>query len=136
MKVLVIYDGYIRIGPAKGGIPAALFNLTKAIVQEGHEVTILERKDKDSDSTLEQIDGIRFVRLNVKKRAAGGNDVLYRFPFGLIRVVIDGLAWAYRANRWLGEQGDAPGSNGNTRWQGKLPCILPAPFSDAKGSNT
>ncbi len=106
MKILVIYDGYTKIGPDKGSIPAALFNLTKAMVQEGHEVTILERKDKGSDGELEQIDGIRFVRLKVRKRAGGGNEVLYRFPFGLIKVVTDGIAWALSANRWLSRQDD------------------------------
>jgi glycosyltransferase involved in cell wall biosynthesis len=42
----------------------------------------------------------------VKKRVSGANEALYNFPFNLIRVVLDGVGWALRANRWLSEQGE------------------------------
>jgi len=100
MNILVIYDGYSKIGP-KGSVLSVVFHLSKTLVQMGHNVTILERKGTKEDKSIEHIEGIRFVRLNARKLASSGNEVLYNFPFNLVHVILDGLVFARSVSSWL-----------------------------------
>jgi len=100
MNILQIYDGYSKVGPESGAM-AVVFQLSKHLVQAGHQVTILERKNLETDAGVEYIDGIKFVRLESKKRTWGAADVIYRFPLGLVDIILDGIMFAVKVNRYL-----------------------------------
>jgi glycosyltransferase involved in cell wall biosynthesis len=100
LNILVIYDGYKKVGSG-GGVPEIAFHLARNLVRMRQNVTLLERKSREDEATEEMIDGVRFVRLLVKKRVAGANEVLFNFPVGLLRVFTDNLFFGFAINRWL-----------------------------------
>jgi len=100
MNILQVYDGYSKVEPESGAMAVA-FQLSKHLAQAGHKVTIVERKGDKEDPDVEYCEGIKFVRLEARKRGSSAFDVVYRFPFGLVDVVVDGFRFAAKVNRYL-----------------------------------
>jgi|GEM_PF-5949460 len=71
MNIAQISNGYIRIPPKKcGSIGSVIFNVSKYLSKECHDVTIFDRKYSKEDLDVEYIDGIRIIRVDtlMKKR--------------------------------------------------------------------
>ena len=103
MRILHIYDSD-RGEKALAGesSPSTVaFYICKHLAEKGYDVTILERKYKETDLSVEYIEGIRFVRLEAKKRA----DIPYRelknLPFGPLRLVLDATEFAIKIKNFL-----------------------------------
>ena len=105
MRIVHIYDGHEMIFPIEEGSPASIaFELAKHAVKEGHDVTILERGWRGL-SHEEDIQGVKIKRIDLKI----GSDIPYKEvpyreiqkPQGLIRLVLDRIDFALKANKFL-----------------------------------
>ena len=68
MNILQVGTGTVKIPPQKyGGIESHIFYTSKHMVRAGHNVTILDIKETKADPDIEYIDGIKFVRLHIKR---------------------------------------------------------------------
>lgn len=93
MNVIQISDGYVKIPPEKGGpIESVIFNISKKMVEQGHKVTIFERKQSEKDSIEEYIDGIKIIRLNTRK---------IDNKSGLISIALSSIDFAFKFNEYI-----------------------------------
>jgi len=58
MNLLVIYDGYTKVDPNVGSASSAAFYTSKHLVEMGHNVTVLERRNSIMEPAVEHIEGI------------------------------------------------------------------------------
>ena len=103
MRILHIYDSDVgeRALPDQGSGPASVtFYLSKYMAKEGHDVTILERRCNNLPP-LEYIEGIRFVRLDAKKRSGAPFKEIRNLPFGLLRLILDSTEFAIKVNNYV-----------------------------------
>lgn len=103
MKILHIYDSD-RGEKALAGASSpstVVFYISKYLAEKGHDITVLERKYVETDPSVEYIDGMKFVRLEAKKRADIPYKEMKKFPFGLLRLILDGFEFAAKINRFL-----------------------------------
>jgi nucleoside-diphosphate-sugar epimerase len=106
MKILHIYDSD-RGEKALAGESSpstVVFYISKYLAEKGHDVTVLERKYRETDPPGEYIDGVKFVRLEAKKRAGIPYNEIKKFPFGHLRLILDGIEFAAKINRFLKER--------------------------------
>jgi len=103
MKILHVFDDYGTPGEralaGEGSVPTVIYYLAKYTVQKGHDVTILER-DFGRLPKEEEIDGIRYVRINANKLPAAPYKLI-KSPIGLLRLLEDGFDIARKINRFL-----------------------------------
>lgn len=99
MKILHIYDEVQIFDevPLNRGIYAIIFNISKCLVNKGHDVTVLIRREREDNK---YIDGIRVIQLKSIKIA----DIAYieseKF-FGPLRMALDySLVWT-KINRFF-----------------------------------
>lgn len=105
MKILHIYDSD-RGEKALAGESSpstVVFYISKYIAEKGHDVTVLERKYTETDPPVEYIDGVKFVRLKAKKRTDIPHKEIKKVPFGHLRLILDGIEFAVKINRFLKE---------------------------------
>jgi glycosyltransferase involved in cell wall biosynthesis len=105
MKILHIYDSD-RGEKALAGESSpstVVFYISKYSAEKGHDVTVLERKYQETDPSVEYIDGVKFVRLEAKKRADIPYKEIKKLPFGPLRLILDGITFAVKINRFLKE---------------------------------
>ncbi len=76
MKIVQISSGYY---PDLGGIEAHIQLLSEALVQRGHQVTVLAESRRRDLAPVEWIDGVEVRRFPAVGRG------LYRYPSGLLR---------------------------------------------------
>ena len=103
MRILHIYDSD-RGEKALAGesSPSTVaFYICKHLAEKGYDVTILERKYRETDLPIEYIEGIRFVRLEAKKRANIPYKELKNLPFGPLRLVLDATEFAIKIKNFL-----------------------------------
>lgn len=104
MKILHIYDEYDD--PKEGSVPPIIFNTSRYIVEKGHDVTILvlEREKVENfrfGPSMEYKTNVRFVRLKAKKFASKPYNEINKFPFGPLRLILDGITSAITINKFL-----------------------------------
>jgi len=104
MNILMIYDGYTKVDPDIGSVAKVAFYISKYMVKLGHNVTILERQNSATEPATEYIDGIRFVRIESKRLASHPLKEIGHFPLGPVRLIIDGIRFALKANKYLGQK--------------------------------
>jgi glycosyltransferase involved in cell wall biosynthesis len=64
MKIVLVSGGWNTVPPREGGgAEAYLFNLAKQLMRMGQEVTVLDRKYPQNESTIEYVDGVKIIRL-------------------------------------------------------------------------
>jgi glycosyltransferase involved in cell wall biosynthesis len=105
MKILHIYDSD-RGEKALAGESSpstVVFYISKYLAEKGQDITVLERKYIETDPPVEYIDGVKFVRLEAKKRADIPFKEMKKFPFGPLRLILDGIEFAVKINRFLKE---------------------------------
>jgi len=94
MNILQLDEGYedLPIPPEKiSSIDSVMFNISKCMVEMGHEVTILKRKVTTKVPTTKYVEGINIVQLNV--RTISSNTLFARS--------LNGISFAVEANRFL-----------------------------------
>ena len=67
MNILHVSRGQVKITPQGTGFEGHIFHISKHTTQLGHRVTILDRQYSRKDSTLEYLDNIEVIRLDVKQ---------------------------------------------------------------------
>lgn len=106
MNILHIYDDY---GPVLGGgsAPTVVLNLSRHMVRLGAEVSIIERKNREEDCYIEHIDGIKFIRIEAKKRVPCPLIALNENPIlGPFRFILDCIEFAVKVNKYLNGKED------------------------------
>jgi len=105
MKILHIFDDYGTPGEralaGEGSVPAVVYYLAKYAAEKGHDVTILER-DFGALPKEEEIDGIRYIRINADKLPAAPYKLI-KSPVGLAKLLRDGFDVAVKTSRFLKE---------------------------------
>jgi len=105
MKILHIFDDYGTPGEralaGEGSVPTVVYYLAKYAAEKGHDVTILER-DFGALPKEEEIDGIRYIRINADKLPAAPYKLI-KSPAGLAKLLRDGFDVAAKINRFLKE---------------------------------
>ncbi len=103
MRILHIYDSDRgeKALAGEGSVPYIVYYLAKCAAEKGHDVTVLERKYAETDPPVEYIDGVKFVRLEAKKRADIPYKEMMKIPFGPLRLILDGIEFAVKINRFL-----------------------------------
>jgi len=98
MNILHIYDEY---GPVLGGgsAPTVVLNLSRTMVEWGHNVTVVERRHENEPLT-ECVDGVKFIRIESKKRASFPAREL-ESPLGVAKLAIDGVEFAFKVKSFL-----------------------------------
>ena len=103
MKILHIFDDYGTPGEralaGEGSVPTVVYYLAKYAAEKGHDVTILER-DFGTLPKEEEIDGIRYIRINADKLPAAPYKLI-RSPAGLMRLFSDSVSMALKIDRFL-----------------------------------
>ncbi|OGN88777.1 MAG: hypothetical protein A2Z74_03165, partial [Chloroflexi bacterium RBG_13_46_9] len=93
MKIVQISGGEIKIPTSVGGgVETFIFNLSKELYKNGHNVTILDRKYSPSDLDTEKIEGITIKRLK-----AG----IFNVPGSTIDFVLGQVVYAFKINKYL-----------------------------------
>jgi len=68
MNIVNVTGGELRIPVRQGGgAEAYIFNISKCLSQNGHDVTVLDRKYSITDPDFEYIDGVKIVRLQARR---------------------------------------------------------------------
>jgi len=105
MKILHIFDDYGTPGEralaGEGSVPTVVYYLAKYAAEKGHDVTILER-DFGALPKEEEIDGIRYIRINADKLPAAPYELI-KSPAGLAKLLKDGFDLAVKTSRFLKE---------------------------------
>jgi|GEM_PF-5598758 len=106
MKILHIFDDYGTPGEralaGEGSVPTVVYYLAKYAAEKGHDVTILER-DFGTLPKEEEIDGIRYIRINADKLPAAPYELI-KSPVGLTKLLRDGFDVAVKTSRFLKEK--------------------------------
>ncbi|MCX8000799.1 MAG: glycosyltransferase family 4 protein, partial [Leptospiraceae bacterium] len=104
MRVLHVYDGHERVYPGEGSVPSIVYELSRTLVKEGIEVTILERR-WEGTKYREEIDGINFERFDLKISSNKSNEEIVAREIkkftGLFKFIIDRAVFALKANKFL-----------------------------------
>ena len=103
MRILHIYDsdrGEKALAGESSPSTVAYY-ISKCLAEKGHDVTILERRYLKTDLVVEYIEGVRFVRLDAKKRADIPYKELKNLPLGPLRLVLDASEFAVKINKFL-----------------------------------
>ena len=105
MKILHIFDDYGTPGEralaGEGSVPTVVYYLAKYAAEKGHDVMILER-DFGTLPKEEEIDGIRYIRINADKLPAAPYELI-KSPVGLAKLLRDGFDVAVKTSRFLKE---------------------------------
>jgi glycosyltransferase involved in cell wall biosynthesis len=100
MKILQIADGYGKIGLEESNpIERVIFEVSRNLVQLGHDVTILERKDLTQNNS-DELYGINIVRLD-KKRASSKDLFNLNSPTVLPTLLADGIKFSHSINKYI-----------------------------------
>jgi glycosyltransferase involved in cell wall biosynthesis len=68
MNIVQVSGGELRIPVEKGGgSEEYILNISKCLAKMGNEVTILDRKYSSTDADVEDVDGVKIVRLKARK---------------------------------------------------------------------
>jgi len=98
MNVLQVGTGAIKIPPQKyGGVELYIYRISRHIVNAGHSVTILDMKESTVDPDIENIDGIKFVRLHTKRVRIPSRS----FIVGYIVRAINTMLFALKVNSYI-----------------------------------
>jgi glycosyltransferase involved in cell wall biosynthesis len=98
MKIIHVSDGYRRINSRAGSsIERVIFEVSKALVNLGCEVTVLERK-LPGMKDFEELEGLQIIRLD-KRRADVSDLFSLNSPIGLLRIILDGFVFALSSKR-------------------------------------
>jgi len=98
MNVLQVGTGAIKIPPQKyGGVELYIYRISRHIVNAGHSVTILDMKESTVDPDIENIDGIKFVRLHTKRASIPSRS----FIVGYIVRAINTMLFALKVNSYI-----------------------------------
>ena len=102
MNILQVGTGAIKIPPEKyGGTEFYPYRISKDIVRAGYDVTILDVKESKADPNVEYIDGIKFVRLHIKRAGIPSHS----FIVGYIKRRIDTALFALKVSGYI-KKGD------------------------------
>ena len=82
-----------------GGTEFYPYRISKDIVGAGHNVTIMDVKESKADPDIEYIDGIKFVRLHIKRAGIPSRS----FIISYIKRRIDTALFALKATRYIGK---------------------------------
>ena len=106
MRVLHIFDDYGEPGrvalPGNGSVSEVVFHIAKYAAEKGYDVTILER-DFGTLPKEEEIDGIRYIRINADKLPAAPYKLI-KSPVGSAKLLRDGFDVAVKTSRFLKEK--------------------------------
>lgn len=107
MRILHLYDEHSKVALGWGSVVAVILNLSKQMVNMGHDVAIIERKWKDTQE-VEFLDGIKFRRFRIYTGSnVPGKEVPYRIinnPINLARMVLSRTEFAFKLNAYLKSQ--------------------------------
>jgi len=68
MRIVQVPIGSARMPPKEGGAPLqVIFHTSKHLAKMGHEVVILDSRYSSQDAPIENINGVKIVRLNFRK---------------------------------------------------------------------
>ena len=68
MNIAQVTGGELRLPVDKGGgVEAYIFSISKQLSKMGHSVTILDRKYSPKDPDVENIEGVKIVRLKTRR---------------------------------------------------------------------
>ena len=104
MRILHLYDEHSKVAPGWGSVVTVILNISKQMASMGHDVTIIERKWKDTPE-VEFLDGIKFRRFKLRIGSdTPGRDVPYQMikrPTGLAKLLLDRIEFTIKLNNYL-----------------------------------
>ena len=104
MKVLHLYDEHSKVAPGWGSVVTVILNISKQLAKMGHDVTILERKWRDTPDA-EVLNGVKFNRFKLHIGFdIPGKEVPYRIinnPISLSKMILDRTEFALKLNAYL-----------------------------------
>ncbi|MGQ4557296.1 glycosyltransferase [Halobellus sp. GM3] len=107
MKILHVYDEHQPVDIGNGSVSTVIYRLATKTAENGHDVTVAERKWKKMPSQEEK-EGIRFKRFNLK---IGSNVPGEEIPYdevqsakGTVKLILDRLQFAYKLNRFIEQE--------------------------------
>jgi glycosyltransferase involved in cell wall biosynthesis len=111
--------------PQNGGAPLqVIFHTSKHLAQMGHEVSILDSRYGPDDKAIEDIDGVKIIRLSFRKIPVPASSLIPRYlRFGLNE--LNAVLFALRASRYLAKTGkDLDIIHLNVTSVGLIVCLL------------
>ena len=92
MNILQVGSGAIKIPPDKyGGLELYVYCIAKHMARAGHNVTVADVKESKTDPDIEYIDGIKFVRLHIRKAAIASRSFIITFTSTRINTALFAL---------------------------------------------
>ncbi|MFA4935314.1 MAG: glycosyltransferase family 4 protein [Candidatus Methanoperedens sp.] len=93
MNIVHISGGELRIPVEKGGgHEAYVLNICRCLARAGHNAVILDRKYSADDKDIEEIDGVKIVRLKARK---------FTTPNYNLTITLNQLSFARKVNKYL-----------------------------------
>jgi glycosyltransferase involved in cell wall biosynthesis len=101
MRIVQVPIGIARMPPKEGGAPLqVIFHTSKHLAKMGHEVIILDSRYSPQDAPIENIDGVKIVRLNFRKVPVPKSSNMPRYlRFALNE--LNTVLFALKASRYL-----------------------------------
>ena len=93
MRIVQVSVGSVRMPPEEGSAPLqVIFNTSRHLAREGHQVVILDRKYSKNDPAIEEIERIKIARLNVIQLPSSKAPGVIRFILAEFNAVLFALA--------------------------------------------
>jgi len=104
MKILHLYDEHSKVAPGWGSVVTVILNISKQLVKMGHDVTIIERKWRNTPE-MEVLNGIKFKRFRLHIGSdIPGKEVPYKMvsnTVALSKMILDRTEFAFKLKKYL-----------------------------------